>query len=318
MEPVFALLVYGSSWLKRHEPASFLAALLNAQPLKFYSPSQLVQDARRHGIEVRAADVMHSDSDCTLENEGMDAGSTAKPASVNEIFTHPLAPDQPAVRLGLRLISSLSEAVAARIVQARGESPLISTADLTIRAQLEQGDLKALAGADVLAALSGHRRQQVREASALKPAPGLLKAVPVNEDWLELPAATEGAEVVFDYASIGLTLRSHPLALSRTLTTEKAVQRALADKGLAQSRIQILDALLKPRQVCCEPRLVPLAAAKKIKQSAKLERLMEMLPEMLAKGRRVLLFSRFTGMLALIEQEPARRDIAWVMLTGQS
>lgn len=174
-----------------------------------------MQDARRHGVEVRAADVMHSDWTCTLENEGMDAGRTAKPASVNEIFTSPLAPDQPAVRLGLRLISRLSEAVAARIVQARGESPFIRTEDLAIRAQLDQGDLKALAGADALAALSGQRRQQVWEASALKPAPGLLKAVPVNEDWLELPAATEGAEVVFDYASTGLTLRSHPFGLLR-------------------------------------------------------------------------------------------------------
>ena len=102
------------------------------------------------------------------------------------------------------------------------------------------------------------------------------------------------------------------------LATEKAVQRALADKGLAQSRIQILDALLKLRQVCCDPRLVPLPAAKKIKQSAKLERLMEMLPEMLAEGRRVLLFSQFTGMLALIEQELTQHAISWVKLTGQS
>ena len=212
----FALLVYISSWLKRHQPASFLAALLNAQPLGFYSPSQLVQDARRHGVDVRAVDVMHSHWDCTLERDVMDAGSTQKLAPGKEIFAFPSAPDQPAVRLGLRLVSSLREAVAKRIVQARGESPFISTEDLAIRAQLDQGDLKALAGADALAALSGHRRQQVWEASALKPAPGLLKAVPVNEDWLELPAATEGAEVVFDYASTGLTLRSHPLALLRT------------------------------------------------------------------------------------------------------
>jgi error-prone DNA polymerase len=212
----FALLVYVSAWLKRHEPASFLAALLNAQPLGFYSPSQLVQDARRHAVEVRAVDVMHSDWDCTLESDGVDAGNTSKPASANEISVFPIAPDQPAVRLGLRLVSGLSEAVAERIVQARAGSPFVSTEDLAIRAQLDQGDLKSLAGADVLAALSGHRRQQVWEASALKPAPGLLKAVPVNEEWLELPAATEGAEVVFDYASTGLTLRSHPLALLRT------------------------------------------------------------------------------------------------------
>ncbi|MGH6627013.1 MAG: DEAD/DEAH box helicase, partial [Burkholderiaceae bacterium] len=102
------------------------------------------------------------------------------------------------------------------------------------------------------------------------------------------------------------------------LTTEKAVREALTSKGLAKSQIQILDALLKLRQVCCDPRLVPVPAAKKIKQSAKLELLMELLPEMLAEGRRVLLFSQFTTMLELIEQELAKRDILWVKLTGQS
>ena len=102
------------------------------------------------------------------------------------------------------------------------------------------------------------------------------------------------------------------------LTTEKAVREALASKGLAKSQIQVLDALLKLRQVCCDPRLVPLAAAKKVTQSAKLELLMEMLPELLAEGRRVLLFSQFTSMLSLIEEELVQRGIEWVKLTGQS
>jgi SNF2 family DNA or RNA helicase len=102
------------------------------------------------------------------------------------------------------------------------------------------------------------------------------------------------------------------------LATEKAVRDALADKGLARSQIQVLDALLKLRQVCCDPRLVPTAAAKKVKQSAKLELLMELLPEMLAEGRKVLLFSQFTSMLELIEEELAQRKIQWVKLTGQS
>ena len=102
------------------------------------------------------------------------------------------------------------------------------------------------------------------------------------------------------------------------LTTEKSVREALSNKGLARSQIQILDALLKLRQVCCDPRLVPLAAAKKIKQSAKLEMLMEMLPQMLSEGRRILLFSQFTSMLGLIEEELVKRSIQWVKLTGQS
>ena len=102
------------------------------------------------------------------------------------------------------------------------------------------------------------------------------------------------------------------------LTTEKAVREALDAKGLAKSHITVLDALLKLRQVCCDPRLVPLEAARKVTQSAKLEQLMEMLPEMLAEGRRVLLFSQFTSMLSLIEVELKARKLSWVKLTGQS
>ena len=102
------------------------------------------------------------------------------------------------------------------------------------------------------------------------------------------------------------------------LGMEKTVREALASKGLAKSQITILDALLKLRQVCCDPRLLALEAAKKVNTSAKLEQLMEMLTEMLAEGRRVLLFSQFTTMLALIEAELKKRQLPWVKLTGQS
>jgi len=102
------------------------------------------------------------------------------------------------------------------------------------------------------------------------------------------------------------------------LGMEKTVREALGAKGLAKSQITILDALLKLRQVCCDPRLVPLAAAKKVKVSAKLDQLMEMLPEMLAEGRRILVFSQFTSMLTLIEAELEKRKMRWVKLTGQS
>ena len=130
--------------------------------------------------------------------------------------------------------------------------------------------------------------------------------------------ATDLPEKQVAISSVELGDKQADLYETIRLTTEKAVREALASKGLAKSQIQILDALLKLRQVCCDPRLVPLAAAKKIKQSAKLELLMELLPEMLAEGRRVLLFSQFTSMLELIEQELEKRNIAWVKLTGQS
>lgn len=102
------------------------------------------------------------------------------------------------------------------------------------------------------------------------------------------------------------------------LGMEKTVREALQTKGLAKSQITILDALLKLRQVCCHPQLVPLDAAKKVKTSAKLDQLMALLPEMLAEGRRILLFSQFTSMLTLIEAELKKRNLPWVKLTGQS
>jgi len=189
----FALLVYASCWIKRHHPAEFLAALLNSQPMGFYSPSQLVQDAKRHGVEVRAADVMVSDVDCTLED----------------------LPHAPAVRLGLRMISGFRWESAERIVAARAERVFDSAEDLARRVGLELHEMKLLAAADALMSLSGHRRQQVWDAAALRSAPRLLRDAPVDEDVLELPPAPEGEEVVFDYASLGLTLRSHPMALLR-------------------------------------------------------------------------------------------------------
>jgi SNF2 family DNA or RNA helicase len=102
------------------------------------------------------------------------------------------------------------------------------------------------------------------------------------------------------------------------LGMEKTVREALTSKGLAKSQITILDALLKLRQVCCDPQLLKLEAAKTVKTSAKLEQLMELLPEMLAEGRRILLFSQFTSMLTLIEIELKKRQLSWVKLTGQS
>ncbi len=189
----FALLAYASSWLKCHEPECFLAALLNSQPMGFYAPSQLIQDARRHDVEVRAPDVSRSDWDCTIEGDR----------------------DKPAVRLGLRLVGSLSQAGAGRLVRARLQAPFASTEDLALRARLDRPDLNALAAADALLSLSGHRRQQVWDASAQQGAPALLQGAPVREDTLELPAAPEGEEIVFDYAAMGLSLRRHPLALLR-------------------------------------------------------------------------------------------------------
>ncbi|MES2687120.1 MAG: DNA polymerase III subunit alpha, partial [Pseudomonadota bacterium] len=201
----FAKLVYVSCWLKCHEPACFLAAMVNSQPMGFYSAAQLVQDARRHGVEVSAVDVMHSHWDCTLE-----------PAENKAPPLYPgIRENQPAVRLGLRLVAGLPKAAALRIEAARAQAPFTSTEDLVSRARLGTLEINALAAADALLPLAGHRRQQVWEAAAIKPAPGLFKAVPTHETALQLPDTPEGENILFDYQSTGLTLRRHPLALLR-------------------------------------------------------------------------------------------------------
>jgi error-prone DNA polymerase len=194
----FAKLVSVSCWLKYHEPACFLAAMLDSQPMGFYSASQLVQDARRHGVEVRPVDVTVSDFFSALE-----------------VASDPGPGAHPAVRLGLGRIVSLSRAGAQRLLDARAVAPFSSTEDVALRADLDSRDMAALAGADALMALSGHRRQQVWDATAQRRTTALLKGVPIHEPALQLPVATEGEEIVGDYASLNLTLRRHPLALLR-------------------------------------------------------------------------------------------------------
>ncbi|EJE50481.1 DNA-directed DNA polymerase III PolC [Acidovorax sp. CF316] len=203
----FALLVYASCWLKRHEPAAFLTALLNSQPMGFYTPSQLVQDAKRHRVEVRRIDVMHSAVESTLED----------------------LPTIPAVRLGLHMVAGLHATSATKIVEARENGPFDSAEDLAMRAGLEQHEMKLLAAADALLSLSGHRRQQVWDAAGLHSTPELLQDAPINEEYLELQDAPEGEEIVWDYASTGLTLRRHPLALLRP---RMAAKKLLSSRDL--------------------------------------------------------------------------------------
>jgi error-prone DNA polymerase len=190
----FALLAYASSWLKCHEPAAFLCALLNSQPMGFYSVSQLVQDAKRHGVEVRPVDIDISGWEAILE-----------PAE------GPLR----AVRLGLNIITGMEREAAWRIEEARAVQPFASLHDLGLRAGLDAAQLKLLASANALSALSGNRREAMWNAAGSTPDKGLLREAQVAEDSLQLPAPSEAEELVADYRHLGLTLGRHPLALLR-------------------------------------------------------------------------------------------------------
>ena len=217
----FALLAYVSLWMKCHEPAIFLAALINSQPMGFYAPSQLLQDAVRHGVEVRPVDVGASDWDCTLERREQGG-------------------KHPAVRLGLRLVSTLSQAAAERLTQARRTQGFASVDDLARRAGLDARELQALAQADALQSLAGHRRRQLWAAAGQEriDTTALLANAPIVERAQEQPdlfEATEGEAVTLDYAATGLTLRRHPLALLRSRLNKRgwrsAEQLALLEDG---------------------------------------------------------------------------------------
>ncbi len=203
----FALLAYQSAWLKCHEPEAFLAALLNAQPMGFYSPSQLVQDAiRKANVRVLPIDVQYSSWDACLV-----------------IDDHP----RPAVRLGLNQIQGLQQACARRIGHARTQGSFSSLADLARRAELDRRALDALAAADALSSLSGHRRQARWDAAATQVPTGLLRDTWVPDAQTpRLPMPTEGQTILEDYAATGLTLRRHPLALLRPVLTRLRFETA--------------------------------------------------------------------------------------------
>ncbi len=211
----FALLVYVSAWLKRHHPAAFLCALLNSQPLGFYSPSQLIQDARRHGVELRPVTVSASLRHAQLEPAG----------------AHGYA-GKPAVRLGLASILGLSQEAVDRLVEARRQRAFSSLTDLATRAQLGRRDLDLLAAAGALTDLAGHRRLAAWAAAGISPKIDLLSDVPLRETAAVLAAPSEGEELIADYTRMKLTLGRHPLTLLRA---RLAAQRFVSAAQVQQS-----------------------------------------------------------------------------------
>ncbi|MPZ43150.1 MAG: DNA polymerase III subunit alpha [Betaproteobacteria bacterium] len=200
----FALLVYVSSWIKCHEPAAFCAALLNAQPLGFYAPAQLVQDAKRHGVELRPVDVTASAWFSTLE-----CGYSGEPV----------------VRLGLHMVKGLKQVSGERIVAARQCAPFLGSEDFFARSGLDRHDLDCLADGDALRALTGHRREALWATLGRVAADAPISVVRTGQQAaLELP--TEGQDIVADYRRLGLTLRRHPLALLRSRLKQLRIQSA--------------------------------------------------------------------------------------------
>ena len=232
----FALLAYDSSWLKCHHPDAFLAGLLNSQPMGFYAPAQLVRDARAHGVEVREASVMVSGWESSLEGpRGQGTGGVH-------------ARLQP-VRLGLHRVSGLSKEAGERIVKAREQGAFTNAEDLARRAGLNAHELKALAEANALRAIGGHRHQAAWAVAGIDTRPtALLRSTRVSEAPAELEAPAEVEDTLADYRSLGLTLKRHPLALLREQLDAFKVQTAASLRNYPHGRLARASGLVTHRQ----------------------------------------------------------------------
>jgi error-prone DNA polymerase len=217
----FALLVYVSCWIKCHEPAAFLAAMLNSQPLGFYAPAQLIQDARHHGVEVLAVDVLHSQWESKLERQ---------------------ADGSDAVRLGLHMVRGLSAAAGQAIERWQSRTHSRELACFASQTGLDQADLQALAKANALSPLSGHRRHSLWQVSGWQRQHHLLKMSEASA--LESPpkaiqAPDEFLNVAADLKHLGVSMGRHPMALLRPLLQRYRIRsamdlRVLADGALAR------------------------------------------------------------------------------------
>ena len=262
----FALLVYISAWLKCHEPAAFYCGLLNSLPMGFYSPSQLIQDAQRHDIEVRSIDVCISQWDHTLE----------LPAFAREAQDQA----QPALRLGLRMIKGLNEETANAIVAARRQAPFQNAQDLAHRAQVDDQHMRFLARAGAIASLSGHRHQAHWQVAGIeKPLPltahtthqhvAHQQARTINEnktadtknvgtrdifcetasnDEVQMSPPNASKDLLDDYRYTGLSVHSHPLALLRNHSALENFRTAEQLNHFRQGQLIRIAGLVTGRQ----------------------------------------------------------------------
>ncbi|HMI88447.1 MAG TPA: error-prone DNA polymerase [Polyangiaceae bacterium] len=224
----FALLVYASAWIKVHHPLEFACALINSQPMGFYSVSSIVRDAQKRGVSVLAPDVLKSDWDCIVE-----APPTGGPSRF--------------LRLGLRVVKGMGEEPARRIMQARGERPFRDTKDLSVRAELRTDQMDALAEAGALSSLTSERRNamwQVRE-----PDQGpLFEQVASNEPSVSLPPLAEVEQLRFDYARLGLSVDDHPMRHLRARMKKRGVVTSAALFHLRHGTVVKVAGLVLSRQ----------------------------------------------------------------------
>ncbi len=199
----FAILAYYSAWLKCHQPAAFLAAMINSQPLGFYSTAQLIRDAQLHHVRVREINVLHSEWDCTLEND--------------------TDTQRPAVRLGMRLINGLSQTSADTIVNARRINTFSSWQSFVERCDISQRDRQLLARANAFKDLSGHRHYAKWQADGSQFDGELWQHADIREGTPLLKKPDRWQELVQDTASTRVSLQSHPMQFFRAQLDQRKV-----------------------------------------------------------------------------------------------
>ena len=284
----FALIAYASSWMKCHHPDVFCAALLNAQPMGFYAPAQIVRDAREHGVEVRPVDVNHSRWDCTLE-EG----------------TGPYK----AVRLGLRMVRDLANADGAAIVAARGDVPYRTVEEIQRRAGVGAGALNRIGEADGFGSLDHSRRSGLWQVKGLADEPLPLFAAADARDRtyrdeaiepaVRLARMGEGAEVVEDYRATSLSLRAHPLAFLRDELARRRVLPCAALRDTKDGRWVDLAGIVLVRQKPGSAKGVMFITLEDETDIANLV----VWPDLFEKHRRVVLGASMMGVRGRVQRE---------------
>jgi len=245
----FALLTYQSSYLKRHYPAAFFAGLINSQPMGFYQPAQLLEQAKRQGVEIRPIDVTTSDWDCTLEPvlaavAGSETAVLRHASGTSHDSSASATARNYAIRLGMGLVRGLRRAEAERIVVERSLRAFGGVEDLSARANLSNRAAKALAMCGAFRSLTEHRNAAFWNALAVERLPGMLAQLQTPEDAVSLPAPTEWEEIQRDYRQLRLSTGRHPLALLRPGLCRLGLIRRRDLNSIASGRIVRVGGLI--------------------------------------------------------------------------
>ncbi|MEM6789022.1 MAG: error-prone DNA polymerase [Myxococcota bacterium] len=230
----FAILVYASAWIKVHHPAAFACALINSQPMGFYSPATIVRDAQKHEVAVRPIRVEHSDWDCTLEPDGEKDDDDGAPA----------------LRLGFRLVKGVSEAGIASLVAARAAAPLTGVDDVVRRTRLRRDEVERLAEAGAFEGLASGRREAMWRVRAPRERQGLwgdteLEAAGTS---VGLPRLSAREQLSLDYGTTGISIHDHPLRHLRPQLQRRRVRRAEEQPGFTRGQRVTVAGVVLTRQ----------------------------------------------------------------------